>query len=107
MSLNSSFRNFQDAIASVLHNAGQCCHELTEMATNLAQIEPAVTDLRDRAGNFSPTPERQGLRAKENVTDPVDELARIKARLRYVAADLDRAAVLLAERRAALAALIA
>jgi hypothetical protein len=47
------------------------------------------------------------VRQKENATDPSDELLRIKGRLRYVAADLDRAAILLAEQRAALNQLIA
>jgi hypothetical protein len=84
-------------------------HELTELGTDIGNLEIAATALTERARTFTPVPEKHGVYTVDpNVdsSDPRERLAVLKAKLRRMAEKLDEADALLKRRRETIRALV-
>jgi hypothetical protein len=100
--------DYRDDLTRLQNRAGQVVEELVGMVENLTYVEPAHAQLKTLAANFTPAPESHDfirMNANVQVEDPREELSRFERQLQLTVENLDRAAALLKERRAAIAAL--
>lgn len=104
-----SRRAIHDELTAVGQHSRQALEELKSMAPDLDRISPVVQQSTVDAKNFkSPAPSRNVMvfDSHNQDGDPREELSIMQHKLRGALADLDRAGDLLAERRAAIAALL-
>jgi hypothetical protein len=94
-----------DEVISMANHAGQACEELKRIDEDFVYVERFVGDLKILARGFKPAPPDTGyLKINANVKkdDPVEELEFFTRYLKLTIENLDRAAELLKQRRAAI-----
>jgi hypothetical protein len=98
-----------DELTALANHAGQVVEEFKFMGEDFVYVEKFMTHLKTLARDFKPAPPDRGyIRTNPNAKpdDPVAELEVFERKLRDTIADLDRAKLLLDERRAAIVGLV-
>ena len=100
---------YDEQITVAWNRTGQLLHELTELGSELGNLEVAASTLTERARTFTPAPEKHGIYTSDpNVDsrDPNEPLAILRGKLRRMAEKLDEADALLKRRRETIRALV-
>jgi hypothetical protein len=92
----------KEQLTTIWNRSGQIVHEVGELDLDLGSLAREAVALAERARTFEPARQRDGYRFIDpaaDTSDPRETLAILKERLRRTGENLEKAAVLLEERR--------